>query len=151
MKQCSFFSVLELKLQPLRLYKDTNIISIFALLHFGVESLALAKICQCTVDRFNVYALISRTYKVMILHICHKWLQHSYIIELSFSNGDKCAALCTLKMARYTTHAQWSKGKYIIPLPCCDMHIFHSSFMRVLNPERDQKKIQRQTSTAGFY
>lgn len=53
-------------------------------------------------------------------------------------------------MARYTTHAQRSRGKCIIPLPCCDMHIFHSGFMRVLNPERDQMKMQRRTSTTGF-
>lgn len=53
-------------------------------------------------------------------------------------------------MARYTTHAQWSRGKCIIPFPCCDMHIFHSGFMRVLNPERDQMKMQRRTSTTGF-
>lgn len=94
---------------------------------------------------------IFRMYKVMILHICPKRRQHPYIIGVSFSNGDKCTALWTLKMARYTTHAQRSRGKYIIPLPCCDLHIFHSSFMRALNPERDQKKIQTQTSTAGFY
>lgn len=91
----------------------------------------------------------SRIYKVMILHICHKWLQHSHIIEVSFSNGDKCTTLWTLKMVRYTTHAQRSRGKYIIPLPCCDTYIFHLSFMRALNPERDQKKIQ--TSSDGFY
>jgi hypothetical protein len=68
----------------------------------------------------------------MILHICHKWLQHPYIIEPRFSNGDKCAVLWTLKMGRYTTHAQWSRGKYITPLPCRDMPVFHSSFMREL-------------------
>lgn len=90
-----------------------------------------------------------RMHKVMILHICHKCLQDPYIIEVSFSNGDKCTTLWTLKMARCTTHAQRSRGKYIIPLPCCDMHIFHSSFTTALNPERDQKKIQ--TSSDGFY
>lgn len=90
-----------------------------------------------------------RMYKVMILHICRKWLQDPYIIEVSFSKGDKCTTLWTLKMARYTTHAQRSRGKYIIALPCCDMHIFHWSFTRALNLERDQKKIQ--TSSDGFY
>lgn len=86
----------------------------------------------------------------MVLRFCHEWLEHPYITQPRFSNGDKCAARWTLKMARYTTHAQRSRGKCIIPLPCCDTHIFHSGFMRVLNPERDQMKRQRQTSTTGF-
>jgi hypothetical protein len=30
------------------------------------------------------------------------------------------------------------------------MHIFQSGFRRVLNPERDQMKMQRQTSATGF-
>lgn len=52
-----FFSVLKLSL---RLHKFTNIVNIFALLVFEVANLVLTKICQCIVNRFNVYASISR-------------------------------------------------------------------------------------------
>lgn len=111
-------------------------------LSLGLENLVLMKSCQCMVNRFKYIHPIPRMCKVMILHICHKWLQHPYITGVSFSNGDKCTALWTLKMARYTTHVQWSRGKCIIPLPCCDMHILHSHFMRALNPWRSKENTE---------
>ena len=111
-------------------------------LSLGLENLVLMKSCQCMVNRFKYIHPIPRMCKVMILHICHKWLQHPYITGVSFSNGDKCTALWTLKMARYTTHVQWSRGTCIIPLPCCDMHILHSHFMRALNPWRSKENTE---------
>lgn len=112
----------------------------------GLENLSLTKsltkIYQCTVNRSMYMHRIPGRYKVMILHICHKWLQHPYIIGVSFSNGDKCTTLWTFKVARYTTHVQRSRGKYIIPLPCCDMRILHLRFMRALNPETSKENAE---------
>lgn len=85
---------------------------------------------------------IPRRYNVMILYICHKWLKNPYIIGVSISNGDKCTTLWTLKVARYTTHVQRSRGKYIIPLPCCDMRIWHLRFTRALNPETSKENAE---------
>lgn len=121
----------------------TNVIHIFALLVLGFKNLVLMKICQCMVNRFKYIHPIPRMYKVMILHICHKWLQHPYITGVSFSsNGDKM--YCTVDSQDGKIHNSCSvkQGKCITPLPCCDMHILHSHFMRALNPGRSKENTE---------